>query len=111
MRNVASGAPNMISGELVIPAGLMAHRSGVPNFRMDAAACACIERIAMQAVFDAKHALGNRTKDVFAEKYGWDITAYVQQPEGLAFKHHIKVKGRAKGRPSSPAPAMRLATG
>jgi hypothetical protein len=42
-----------------------------------------IERVAMQAVFDAEHALGHRTKDVSAEKCGWDITAYIAQPEGL----------------------------
>jgi len=51
----------------------------------------------MQAVFDAEYALGHRTKDVSAEKCGWDITAYVEQPEGLALEHHIEVKGRAKG--------------
>jgi hypothetical protein len=97
MRNVASGTPNVIGGALIIPAGLLAQRSGVPNFSVDAAARARIERIAMQAVFDAEHALGHRTKDVSAEKCGWDITAYVEQPEGLALEHHIEVKGRAKG--------------
>jgi hypothetical protein len=97
MRSVASGTPNVIGGALIIPAGLLAQRSGVPNFSVDAAARARIERIAMQAVFDAEHALGHRTKDVSAEKCGWDITAYVEQPEGLALEHHIEVKGRAKG--------------
>nr|MBP7546238.1 DUF3883 domain-containing protein [Acidovorax sp.] len=52
---------------------------------------------AMQAVFDAEHALGHRTKDVSLEKCGWDITAYIDQPEGLALERHIEVKGRAKG--------------
>jgi hypothetical protein len=97
MRNVASGTPNVIGGALVIPAGLLAQRSGVPGFSADAAARARIERVAMQAVLDAEHALGHRTKDVSAEKCGWDITAYVEQPEGLALEHHIEVKGRAKG--------------
>ena len=32
-----------------------------------------------------------------AEKCGWDITAYVDQPQGLALERHIEVKGRAKG--------------
>jgi hypothetical protein len=27
--------------------------------------------------------LGHRTKDVSAEKCGWDITAYIEQPQGL----------------------------
>jgi hypothetical protein len=51
----------------------------------------------MQAVFDAEHALGHRTKDVSAEKCGWDITAYIDQAQGLALERHIEVKGRAKG--------------
>lgn len=97
MQHVASGTPNVIGGALVIPAGLLALRSGVLGFTADAAARARIERIAMQAVFDVEHALGHRTKDVSAEKCGWDITAYIDQPEGLALERHIEVKGRAKG--------------
>ena len=97
MRHVASGTPNVIGGALIIPAGLLSQRSGVPHFTTDAAARARVERIAMQAVFDAEHALGHRTKDVSAEKCGWDITAYIDQPHGLALERHIEVKGRAKG--------------
>lgn len=97
MRHVASGTPNVIGGALIIPAGLLALRSGEPHFTADAAARARVERIAMQAVFDTEHALGHRTKDVSAEKCGWDITAYIDQPQGLALERHIEVKGRAKG--------------
>lgn len=97
MRQVASGSPNIIGGTLVIPAGLLAERSGVPNFSADADARARVERVAMQAVFDAEHALGHRTKDVSADKCGWDITVYIDQAEGLALERHIEVKGRAKG--------------
>ena len=97
MQHVASGTPNVIGGALVIPAGLLAQRNGVPGFTADAAARARIERIAMQAVFDAEHALGHQTKDVSLDKCGWDITAYEDQPEGLALERHIEVKGRAKG--------------
>ncbi len=97
MRHVASGTPNVIGGALIIPAGLLAQRSGQAHFTADAAARARVERIAMQAVFDAEHALGHRTKDVSADKCGWDITAYIEQPQGLALERHIEVKGRAKG--------------
>jgi superfamily II DNA or RNA helicase len=97
MRHVASGTPNVIGGALIIPAGLLALRSGEPHFTADAAARARVERIAMQAVFDTEHALGHRTKDVSADKCGWDITAYIDQPQGLALERHIEVKGRAKG--------------
>lgn len=97
MRHVASGSPNVIGGALVIPAGLLAQRNGVPNWTADAEARARVERVAMQAVIDAEHALGHRTKDVSAEKCGWDITAYIDQAQGLALERHIEVKGRAKG--------------
>lgn len=97
MRHVASGSPNVIGGALVIPAGLLAQRNGVPNWTADAEARARVERVAMHAVFDAEHALGHRTKDVSAEKCGWDITAYIDQAQGLALERHIEVKGRAKG--------------
>ncbi len=97
MRHVASGSPNVIGGALVIPAGLLAQRNGVPNWTADAEARARVERVAMQAIFDAEHALGHRTKDVSAEKCGWDITAYIDQAQGLALERHIEVKGRAKG--------------
>lgn len=97
MQHVVSGTPNVIGGALVIPVGLLAQRSGQPQWSTDAAARARIERIAMQAVFDAEHALGHHTKDVSAEKCGWDITAYIDQPDALPLERHIEVKGRAKG--------------
>jgi hypothetical protein len=100
MRQVASGSPHVMGGALVIPAGLLAQRAQpatAVQWSVDAAARARVERVAMQAVFDAEHALGHRTKDVSAEKCGWDITAYIPQPEGLDAQRHIEVKGRAKG--------------
>ena len=97
MRHVASGSPNVIGGALVIPAGLLAQRSGLPAFTADAEARARVERIAMQAVIQAEEALGHRTKDVSAEKCGWDITVYIEQAQGLALERHVEVKGRAVG--------------
>ena len=40
--------------------------------------------------------MGHRTKVVSLEICGWDITAYADQPEGLALERHIEVQGRAK---------------
>ena len=97
MRHVASGTPNIVGGALVIPQGLLAKRSGSTEFCADADARARVERIAMEAVIMAETALGHRTKDVSSEKCGWDITAYIDQPEGLPLERHIEVKGRAKG--------------
>lgn len=97
MRYVASGTPNIIGGALVIPQGLLEQRTGSTQFSADAEARARVERIAMEAVTMAETVLGHRTKDVSAEKCGWDITAYIDQPEGLPLERHIEVKGRAKG--------------
>lgn len=95
---VVSGTPKVVSGALVIPQGLIEQRSGSPRFTADADARARVERVAMQAIFDAEHALGHRTKDMSAAKCGWDITAFVDQGEGaLPAERHIEVKGRAKG--------------
>jgi hypothetical protein len=97
MRQVASGSPHVMGGALVIPAGLLAQRGGSPQFTTDAEARARVERVAMQAVIDAEQALGHRTKDVSAEKCGWDITVYIDQAQGLALERHVEVKGRAVG--------------
>ena len=97
MKHVASGTPNIVGGALIIPQGLLEQRSGGTEFCADAAARARVERIAMQAVFAAEAALGHKTKDVSADKCGWDITAYREQPEALSAERHIEVKGRAKG--------------
>lgn len=98
MGEVVSGTPKIVSGALVIPQGLLEQRHGSQQFTADANARARIERIAMQAVTDAEHALGHRTKNMSAAKCGWDITAFVDQgPGALAAERHIEVKGRAKG--------------
>lgn len=97
MRHVVSGHPNVIGGALVVPAGLLAQHHGQAQFSADAQARARVERVAMQAVMTAEHALGHRTKDVSADKCGWDITVYIDQPQGLALERHLEVKGRAVG--------------
>lgn len=97
MRHVASGTPNVFGGSLVIPQGLIEQRSGSTQFCADVDARARVERIAMQAVIASEAALGHKTKDVSSEKCGWDITAYIDRPEGLPLERHIEVKGRAKG--------------
>jgi DNA-binding transcriptional MerR regulator len=94
-RNVISSPPVVVGGALVVPAGLLAQRKGeeTPLFSLDAARRGTIERIAMQAVMDREHANGYRTKDVAAEKCGWDISSY----KDGEVDRHIEVKGRAKG--------------
>lgn len=102
MRNVISATPVVLGGALVIPAGLLMQRKGVPQeiggWSADAEARARIERIAMQAVMDAEQALGHQVFDVSAQKCGWDITSCPPAVDGrIPLSRHIEVKGRVKG--------------
>lgn len=100
MRSVISSTPNVVGGALVVPAGLLATRSGQPTFTPDAEARKRIETIAMKAVMDAETALGHQVFDVSAHKCGWDITARPsRRDDRLPDDRHIEVKGRAKGQP------------
>ena len=98
MRHVISATPVVVGGTLVIPAGLLAQRSGEPGWSVDAAARARIELAAMNAVMNAERALGHDVIDVSAQKCGWDVTS---QPKAVDKKfppsRHIEVKGRVKG--------------
>ncbi len=77
----------------------MAYRKGETQFAVDAAARARVERIAMNAVLAAEQRLGCVTKDVSAEKCGWDITSRppANADGSLRPDRHIEVKGRSKG--------------
>jgi SNF2 family DNA or RNA helicase len=99
MKNVVSSTPVVIGGALVIPQGLLAMRKGETTFTADAQARARIEQVAMQAVIRHEESLGHTTKDVSAEKCGWDITARPSTlpDDSLPQDRHIEVKGRAKG--------------
>ncbi|MDZ4661292.1 MAG: helicase-related protein [Pseudomonadota bacterium] len=98
MRNVISATPNVIGGALVIPAGLLAQKSGETTFSVDAAARKRIELAAMQAVVEVERSFGHAVIDVSAEKCGWDITARpAARGDKLPADRHIEVKGKAKG--------------
>jgi superfamily II DNA or RNA helicase len=101
MRHVVSSMPVVVGGALVIPAGLIAMRSGEaegPTWSADAKARARVERVAMDAVRKAEEAMGHQVIDVSAEKCGWDLTSVVPEEGGkLPQARHIEVKGRAKG--------------
>ncbi|MGK5085905.1 DUF3883 domain-containing protein, partial [Bdellovibrionota bacterium FG-1] len=97
-RNVISSTPNVVGGALVVPAGLIAMKSGSTTFTVDAEARKRVELIAMRAVMDAERALGHQVFDVSVAKCGWDVTARPpKQKERLPDDRHIEVKGRAKG--------------
>ena len=111
MKHVTSATPIVLSGALVIPAGLLnrlrvAHNPVASNqppatFSIDPAARARIEKLAMDAVQRVEESRGCRVVDVSAQKCGWDITSYPpaeagKQPEA----RHIEVKGRVKGAPT-----------
>lgn len=98
MRHVVSATPVVVGGALVIPAGLLAQRTGQTGWTADAASRARVELAAMRAVMNAERTLGHDVIDVSAQKCGWDVTS---QPKAVDGKYppsrHIEVKGRAKG--------------
>ncbi len=87
-----SSNPPVIAGcALVLPQGMLDQAAGrAPSFEADAEVRKRVELIAMRAVIEAEGKLGNRVKDVSAEKCGWDVTAIT--PQGAT--RHIEVKGR-----------------
>jgi len=103
MRHVTSATPVLLSGALVIPAGLLRVLQGEPvpcgsAFSADPAARSSIEQLAMNAVRQAEEARGCQVVDVSAQKCGWDITSYPPAIEGKQPEsRHIEVKGRVKG--------------
>jgi len=104
MRHITSGTPVVVSGALVIPAGLLApeetgEESGsVPTMSADPLARARSEKIAMHAITEIEEAQGCRVEDVAAAKCGWDITSYPPTEGGVQpDARHIEVKGRVKG--------------
>ena len=103
MRHVTSATPVVLSGALVIPAGLLRTLRGESApagsaFSADPDARSRIEELAMIAVRLAEEARGYRVVDVSAQKCGWDITSYRPAADGkLPESRHIEVKGRVKG--------------
>lgn len=98
MRHVISATPVVAGGALVIPAGLLAQRTGQPGWTADANARARVEWAAMHAVMAAERALGHEVIDVSAQKCGWDVTSLPRAVDGkLPPSRHIEVKGRVKG--------------
>jgi SNF2 family DNA or RNA helicase len=98
MRHIVSATPVVLGGALVIPAGLLMQRKGLPGWSADAEARAHVERVAMRAVMEAERELGHTVIDVSAQKCGWDVTSLPKAADGrLLTSRHIEVKGRAKG--------------
>jgi superfamily II DNA or RNA helicase len=106
MRHVTSATPVVLSGALVVPAGLLQKLRGEPAsltsaswsaFSSDPAARSRIELLAMDAVRQAEESRGCRVVDVSAQKCGWDITYYPPATNGKQpDARHIEVKGRVK---------------
>jgi len=102
MRHVTSGTPIVLSGALVLPAGLVRKLKGEAptpgDVSHDQLARMRIEQLAMDAVTDIEESQGCHVEDVAAAKCGWDITSYPAAVDGKQpDARHIEVKGRAKG--------------
>jgi superfamily II DNA or RNA helicase len=96
-RHIVADTPRIIAGALVLPAGLVADLTGHASyaaFAANAEARRRTELVAMQAVRAAEKLLGHDTKDVSADKCGWDITAYLPLSGVLLpAERHLEVKG------------------
>jgi hypothetical protein len=106
MRHVTSATPVVLSGALVVPAGLLRNLRGeeppdevtAAAFSADPAARSRIEALAMEAVRRAEEACGRRVVDVSGQKCGWDLTSYIPAVDGKQPRvRHIEVKGRVRG--------------
>jgi superfamily II DNA or RNA helicase len=104
MRHVSSATPVALGGALVVPAGLLRRLRGeFPDderfaFSADPVARARIEKLAMDAVYQAEEARGCRVVNVSRQKCGWDLTSYPPSVDGKqSDARHIEVKGRVRG--------------
>lgn len=105
-KHITACAPVVLSGALIIPAGLLTRLTGgTPEAdepaatQADPAARKAVERAAMQAVMAAERAQGYIPRDVSAEKCGCDIESRVPDAacRGQPGLRLIEVKGRTTG--------------
>jgi hypothetical protein len=96
-RHLAPLAPVVTGGAIIVPQGLLRRlrgelappeADGATTFARDTAR---VERLAMDAVMAAEHALGYRPSDVSAHRCGYDIESVDEVTGTLRF---IEVKGR-----------------
>ncbi|MEW6277859.1 MAG: DUF3883 domain-containing protein, partial [Candidatus Eremiobacterota bacterium] len=94
-RALSPAPPHVIGGALVVPRGLLTHKTGergVPPPAEAESRRRC-ELAAMQAVFEVERALGHEPIDVSMHHCGWDVES--RSNEGrLRF---LEVKGRIPG--------------
>ncbi|GHO88027.1 helicase-related protein [Dictyobacter formicarum] len=96
-RRLSPLPPNVIGGLLVVPLGLLNTLRGLQPEEQEllhAHETERVEQLAMQAVMDAERRLGYISRDVSADKCGYDIESSIPNSGRLRF---IEVKGRAKG--------------
>jgi len=97
-RDISALPPQVRGGAIVVPLGLL-HRAESPRSSAPQMAEAVkdrdvVERLAMDAVMAAEHALGHAPRDVSADRVGYDIESQEAKTGRLRF---IEVKGRAHG--------------
>ena len=88
--------PTVVGGALVIPAGLLERLRGQRSEEPATYAkeTARVERLAVDAVLAAEHALGRRPKEMAHNNKGYDIQSRLNDLGELLF---IEVKGRVSG--------------
>ncbi len=94
-RRVSPLPPNVISGALIVPAGLLMKLNGGQTTTLQAKETKHAEMVAMRAVIAAEQQLGFEPLDVAANKCGYDIES--RDPIGDSRLRFIEVKGRIHG--------------
>lgn len=94
-RQISAQAPVVVGGALIVPAGLLNELKNKDAAEPDLFAHEKkrIELIAMNAVLQMERSLGNRPRDISADKVGYDIESSDGTNNHLRF---IEVKGRIK---------------
>ena len=93
-RRVASLPPTVVGGALIVPAGLLAARTGDPEPAAAVRDTRRVEMVAMRAVLEHERARGFEPRDVSAHKCGYDVESRDPARQRLRF---IEVKGRVTG--------------
>lgn len=95
MRHVVSSRPQIIGTALIVPKSYL-EPIQTQKTLIDADNRRAVELIAMAAVTNDYTSRGWQTRDLSADKCGWDITAIRTDDNGcIVDEHHIEVKGRA----------------
>lgn len=92
-KKITSSSPNILSGILVIPKGMLIENNigEADSYTVSIEQKKITEKIAMESIIDVEKKLGNHPEDVSNQNLGYDILSYSEKDDAYRF---IEVKGR-----------------